>query len=122
MKTTGAKNMKAVTWDLALSTALRMAPLREHYVETQRHTDVASQLNILLANREMAKSQFKPDRKMGLLVVGETGAGKTTLLKRLVKDHPYLQGSRRVANNVQPIFPAEETRVDQARPRSFEVF
>lgn len=91
MKTTGVKKMKTVTWDLALSTALRMAPLREHYVETRRHTDVASQLNILLANREMAKSQFKPDRKMGLLVVGETGAGKTTLLKRLVKDHPYLQ-------------------------------
>jgi hypothetical protein len=83
--------MKEVAWELALSTAARLAPLREHYVTTRRHTDVASQLNMVLANREIGLTQFKADRKLGLLVVGSTGAGKTTLLKRLVADHPYLQ-------------------------------
>jgi len=83
--------MKDVSWELALSTAVRMAPLRERYVETRRHTVVASQLNMLLANREMALTQSKADRKLGLLVVGSTGAGKTTLLRHLVRDHPYLR-------------------------------
>lgn len=83
--------MKDVSWEVALATAERLAPLRDHYVETQRHKDVASQLNILLANQIMARKQFKTDRKMGLLIVGDTGAGKTTLLKRLVRDHPHLQ-------------------------------
>lgn len=80
-----------VSWDLAMAAATRLAPLREHYVETRRHKDVESQLNMVLAGREMALTQFKPDRKLGLLVVGATGAGKTTLLNRLLQSHPYLQ-------------------------------
>ena len=83
--------MLDVSWEVAMATAARLAPLREHYVETRRHKDVESQLNMMLAGREMALTQFKPDRKLGLLVVGATGAGKTTLLNRLLKSHPYLQ-------------------------------
>lgn len=82
--------MLVIPWDLAMTTAKRMAPLRQRYVSSQRHNDVASQLNMLLANREMSLAPVKSDRKLGLLVVGATGAGKTTLLGQLQREHPYL--------------------------------